>query len=192
LFRVSGIYAVGAASLARVEYTSARAAALPWHYWDVIGFYFWLPIPGLHAALNYRKRPKNLITLSGRSGWELIQPRGTEKMPNEASVPDIPEMDEDVGLFERVTWAKNVLGLGESATLSQITSRSRDLLKKWHPDHCPEDPEGCHRLTKQILLAREILDGYCSQYQFSFEQKEVEKYLSPQEWFMKRFGDEKF
>ncbi len=104
----------------------------------------------------------------------------------------IEDIKEDAGLFERITWARKVLGLGESATLSQIIGNSRELLKIWHPDHCSEAPDTCHRITKKILKAREILDGYCAQYQFSFVRDEVDKYLSPQEWFSKRFGDVAF
>ena len=29
---------------------------------------------------------------------------------------------------------------------------------------------------------------YCQLYQFSFKEKEVNKYISPEEWWFKRFG----
>ncbi|MBF0194258.1 MAG: J domain-containing protein [Magnetococcales bacterium] len=105
------------------------------------------------------------------------------------SLPNIKNLSDDAGYFERITWAREVMGLGESATLSEINDKSRDLLKKWHPDTSNVDSKTSHHLIKQILQARDILDGYCAQYKFSFSQKEVEKYLSPREWFIKRFGD---
>jgi hypothetical protein len=102
------------------------------------------------------------------------------------------DINEDSGLVEQITWARNVLGLGETATLSEINGNCQNLLKKWHPDISKDDPAICNKVTKQILQAREILDVYCSQYKFSFSKQEVEKYLSPREWLIKRFEDEMF
>jgi hypothetical protein len=84
--------------------------------------------------------------------------------------------------------AKKILNLPDHATMAQIKSRYRELLKQWHPDKNQTDADQCHDMTQKITAAYQIILRYCDQYAYSFERQEVEKYLSPEEWWMDRFG----
>lgn len=94
------------------------------------------------------------------------------------------------GLFQRISEARQTLGLGEEATLPEINGRIKTLLKQWHPDCCGEERERCTEMTRRILESAELIRSYCTHYRFSFRIEEVEKYLSPEEWWHKRFGTE--
>ncbi|MEO5340426.1 MAG: J domain-containing protein [Magnetococcus sp. MYC-9] len=93
-------------------------------------------------------------------------------------------------LYDRITSARHILGLEEEATLADIEAQIKTLLKKWHPDRCVEQPERCTEMTQQILEAAQLIRSYCANYRFSFREEEVDNYLSPEEWWEKRFGDE--
>lgn len=98
----------------------------------------------------------------------------------------------DPGMFERITAAREILGLGEEATLPEINARLKTLVKRWHPDCCGEEAEHCAEMTRRILDAADTIRAYCANYRFSFRSEEVEKYLSPAEWMEQRFGGEPF
>lgn len=92
------------------------------------------------------------------------------------------------GLYQRITSARAVLGVPEEAAWGEIEGRFKALLKEWHPDHGRAPPEECHRRTQSILEAYRVMREYCTGYRFVFTRQEVEKYLSPEEWWVKRFG----
>ncbi|MEO5346325.1 MAG: J domain-containing protein [Magnetococcus sp. YQC-9] len=91
-------------------------------------------------------------------------------------------------LIQRIYAAREILGIGEEATLAEIEARVKVLLKRWHPDRCPDDPEQCAQKTREILAATKTLRHYCAHYRYSFRVEEVEKHLSPAEWMEQRFG----
>ncbi|MBF0180587.1 MAG: J domain-containing protein [Magnetococcales bacterium] len=91
-------------------------------------------------------------------------------------------------LMQRITEAREILGLGEEATLSEIDARVKRLLKRWHPDVNVGDVEQSTVMTRRILEATETIRAYCAHYRYSFRAEEVEKYLSPAEWMERRFG----
>ena len=82
-----------------------------------------------------------------------------------------------------------VLGLAETATMAEIKHHYRSLMAKWHPDRCEEDPETCRAKTEEIMQAYRVIKEYCDNYQFSFARGEVEKHLSPEEWWLRQFGN---
>jgi len=45
-------------------------------------------------------------------------------------------------------------------------------------------------MTKKIIEAYKVIISYCEQYKYSFEEDEVKKYLSDEEWWFERFGDD--
>lgn len=91
--------------------------------------------------------------------------------------------------YREITDAREVLGLPERATLKQIKSHYRMLLEKWHPDRSGDDTEKCQEMTRRIILAYRTIVDYCSDYQYSFEEDEIKKNLSPEDWLIERFGD---
>ena len=90
--------------------------------------------------------------------------------------------------YDKIAWARNILDLAESATMQEIKDNYRQLIHRWHPDKCRGDQKTCLEMTDKIIQAHKIIINYCSQYKFSFERNEVEKYLSAQEWWLKKFG----
>ncbi|MEO5369505.1 MAG: J domain-containing protein [Magnetococcus sp. DMHC-1] len=93
------------------------------------------------------------------------------------------------GYYEQITQARLILGLGEDVTLAEIETRSRELLMQWHPDHAQGDTALCHEKTLAILDAVQTIKTYCANYRYSLSRAEVEKYLSMEEWWLKRFGE---
>ncbi|GAB0058116.1 hypothetical protein SIID45300_02460 [Candidatus Magnetaquicoccaceae bacterium FCR-1] len=91
-------------------------------------------------------------------------------------------------LMQRITEAREILGLGEEATQAEIEARAKALLKRWHPDKNAEDLEQSTAMTQRILDALETIRDYCARYRYSFCVEEVEKYLSPAEWMERHFG----
>lgn len=93
-----------------------------------------------------------------------------------------------VGKYEEISAALRVLGLYDSATVKEMKSRYRELLREWHPDLCRENETVRSEKTIEIITAYKVIMEYCEQYRFSFTREEVEKYLSPEELWEKQFG----
>ncbi|MBN2124052.1 MAG: J domain-containing protein [Deltaproteobacteria bacterium] len=93
-----------------------------------------------------------------------------------------------MSLYERITRARELLELPERATLKQIRSNYRRLVRKWHPDRCTDDPEKSKEMTARIIDAHRVIMDYCNHYRYSFSREEAAKYLSPDEWWRERFG----
>jgi len=92
--------------------------------------------------------------------------------------------------YQEITEARKLLELPEHATMDEIKAQYRELLGRWHPDTCSQDKDLCLEMTKKLIAAYEVIIAYCSQYRYSFTRDAVSKYLSGQEWWMKRFGDD--
>jgi DnaJ-class molecular chaperone len=92
--------------------------------------------------------------------------------------------------YDKIVWARNIMDLAESATMQEIKDNYRKMIHRWHPDKCREDQKICREMTNKIIQAYKIIIDYCSRYKFSFTQKEVEKYLSADEWWFKKFGSD--
>ena len=93
-----------------------------------------------------------------------------------------------MGKYEEITKALQILGLYESATLKDIKNNYKNLLKAWHPDLHKENEEICKEKTIEIIDAYRIIMDYCDNYKFSFSKEEIEKYMSPEEFWVKQFG----
>jgi preprotein translocase subunit Sec63 len=90
--------------------------------------------------------------------------------------------------YQKITGARQLLMLPESATMEQIKSNYRLLLSKWHPDKSIENQEQCNEMTHKIVAAYQMILAYCNQYPYSFSEKVVNRHLSPEEWWFERFG----
>ncbi|MBN2297983.1 MAG: J domain-containing protein [Deltaproteobacteria bacterium] len=92
--------------------------------------------------------------------------------------------------YREITEARRLLQLPEYATMEEIKDQYRQLLNRWHPDKCTHDKDRCKEMTTKIIAAYEIITAYCSRYKYSFSREEVAKYLSGQDWWLERFGDD--
>ncbi len=95
-----------------------------------------------------------------------------------------------MGLYEEITKARQILDIPEQASISTVTQKYKDLLKKWHPDRCGEDKRLCEEKTRDILYAGKLLINYCNQYPVSFSRDDVDRLISPEEFWNKKFGND--
>ena len=92
--------------------------------------------------------------------------------------------------YQKITEARQLLELPESATMEQIKSSYRTMLSKWHPDKSVENQKQCNEMTQKIVAAYQMILAYCNQYQYSFSEDVVNRHLSPEEWWFERFGND--
>jgi DnaJ-class molecular chaperone len=82
--------------------------------------------------------------------------------------------------------ALRVMGLGESATLREIKSRHKELVKRHHPDTGnTNEPE----MIRKVNAAYQIVLDYVTAYHFSFAQEEFYK-QNPEERLWQQFADD--
>jgi len=86
--------------------------------------------------------------------------------------------------------ARELLNLPERASLEEIKSNYRKLIMQWHPDKCIKKKKKCNEMTKKLTAAYKTIILYCNQYKYSFSKEEVERYLSAEDWWFKRFGND--
>lgn len=95
-----------------------------------------------------------------------------------------------MGKYEEITNARHILGLYEFATLKDIKNKYRELIKEWHPDLCKENQDLRKEKTIEIINAYKIIMSYCENYIFSFSKEEIDKYISTDEFWKNKFGDD--
>jgi hypothetical protein len=90
---------------------------------------------------------------------------------------------------ERIAAARRLLGLGETASLTEVREAYRHKAKRHHPDLAPqageEPPVAMHLLTEayQTILA------YCHAYRIPLEPGAGEE-EDDEDWWLKRFGQD--
>ena len=67
--------------------------------------------------------------------------------------------------YQEITEARTLLELAERATMEEIRSNYRRLMRKWHPDHCTGDPEHCRKMAQRLSAAYAVIVAYCNHYQ---------------------------
>jgi DnaJ-class molecular chaperone len=88
--------------------------------------------------------------------------------------------------YKELKMALQVFDLGERATLREIKSRHRQLVKRHHPDAGnADDPEQIRRVNASYRI---LLD-YVTQYQFSFAEEEFYE-QNPEERLRRQFMDD--
>jgi len=82
--------------------------------------------------------------------------------------------------FGEVNEAREVLGLGEEATISEIKGAYREMSKRFHPDKYPGDLEAQKRFEK-MTKAYQMLTDYCHEDQCSFKEADVRGWIDVRE-----------
>lgn len=91
--------------------------------------------------------------------------------------------------FDKLVKAKTLLGLSDKVTLSDIKTRYKNMMRTWHPDKHPDDPDTAHAMSTQINEAYATLLEYCSTYEYNLDENFLkEQTLTPHEWWTKKFG----
>ncbi len=74
--------------------------------------------------------------------------------------------------FADLQEARSILGLGEHATLREIKTRHRELVKRFHPDTGITSDSA---MIRRINAAYRVVQDYITGYQFSFAEGEFYK-----------------
>ncbi|OEU72530.1 MAG: molecular chaperone DnaJ [Desulfuromonadales bacterium C00003107] len=82
--------------------------------------------------------------------------------------------------------ALKVFGLGERATLKEIKTRHRVLVKRYHPDG---GEIGALQVIQEVNAAYKLLLDYVGAYSFSFAEAEFYEQC-PEERLRQQFGDD--
>ncbi|MBE1425942.1 curved DNA-binding protein CbpA [Desulfomicrobium macestii] len=92
--------------------------------------------------------------------------------------------------YKELIAAKAVLELPDRASLGEIRTSYISLLKRWHPDTCTEGKEKCSEMTQRIVSAYRTVCAYCEAYEYSFDDQELRRHLSNEEWWLEKFGED--
>ena len=90
--------------------------------------------------------------------------------------------------YQELRAARILLELDETADLKSIKTNCHRLLAQWHPDKCTRGLQVCHKKTKQIIAAYNMLTDYCQTYRYSFTETAVKRHLTAEQWWSERFG----
>ncbi|MGI6656819.1 MAG: J domain-containing protein [Desulfobulbus sp.] len=98
--------------------------------------------------------------------------------------------------WQAVEQAREILQLGERATLGEMKRAYHRLSKHYHPD-AADSPEGAGEQMYRLNAAYETLMRYCHSYRFPLRRDQVmaaaeHDLLDPQEWWQARFTDNPF
>jgi curved DNA-binding protein CbpA len=93
-----------------------------------------------------------------------------------------------MGKYDEITEARKILGLNSEETLKEIKRKINALIKKWHPDISKIKGDDPTKKSITLLKAKKIIMDYCENYKISFSEQEINKYLSPEELWAKKFG----
>jgi DnaJ-class molecular chaperone len=88
--------------------------------------------------------------------------------------------------FDDLNQARQLFGLPERATLREIKSRHRALVKRFHPD---QGERGDHEQMRQVNAAYRLLIDYCTGYRFSFTRDEFFE-QNPEERLREQFAQD--
>lgn len=80
-----------------------------------------------------------------------------------------------------------LFGISSRASLTEIKTKHKSLVKKYHPDKGCNDPEK----IQQINAAYTVLLTYCSSYRFSFDHSEFMEQC-PEERLREQFANDSF
>ncbi|MEN8141977.1 MAG: J domain-containing protein [Thermodesulfobacteriota bacterium] len=89
---------------------------------------------------------------------------------------------------EKITAARDLLCLGESATLEEIKKAYREQAKKHHPDTA-QTKSGNDVEMHALTDAYQTLLDYCAGYRFPLALDELET-EDDEDWWMNRFGND--
>jgi len=90
--------------------------------------------------------------------------------------------------FNEIEEARQLLGLGEAATLKEIKTAYRKLAHRHHPDKQNEDDNPENETMKRLNLAYHLLTDYCNEYKYSFREEAVAR-TYPQEEYLRTFKE---
>jgi hypothetical protein len=90
--------------------------------------------------------------------------------------------------WQDVFEAKELLGLGERATLGEIKRSYRRKCKEYHPDLVGDD-KAKGDVMRKLTRAYDVLMKHYNQFRIPLVPRDGEV-LEPEDWWMDRFGQD--
>ncbi len=91
-------------------------------------------------------------------------------------------------LYERITTARQILGIPEDATMETIKNAFREKILLWHPDKCREPSEDCRRKATELIDSYKLIVDFCNHYQYSFSRQTIEAHAPYEEIWFRLYG----
>ncbi|MBW1636553.1 MAG: J domain-containing protein [Deltaproteobacteria bacterium] len=91
--------------------------------------------------------------------------------------------------WQKILEAKQLLGLGDSATLAEIKHVFRSCSRQYHPDLAGNTRENRKKM-QQINEAYQAILIYCTNFSFPLVFNEQDLEMDDEEWWMSRFGQD--
>ena len=88
--------------------------------------------------------------------------------------------------YNELQEAIRVLGVGERASIGEIKTRHRVLVKRYHPDACNNSDQ---EMIRKVNAAYRVVLDYVSEYRFSFAEQEFYD-QNPEERIWRQFADD--
>jgi DnaJ-class molecular chaperone len=89
--------------------------------------------------------------------------------------------------FEEIDKARNLLSLGDAATLEEIKQAYRQKAFRHHPDRGGEGEGQDEEMMKELNWAYKLLVEYCTHYRYSFREEDVAKAYPYDEYLRKYY-----
>jgi DnaJ-class molecular chaperone len=90
--------------------------------------------------------------------------------------------------FNEIEEARQLLGLGETATLKEIKRAYRTLAHRHHPDKQSGGESAGSEDMKRLNRAYKLLTDYCNEYKYSFRKEDVAR-TYPQDEYLRTFKE---
>lgn len=90
--------------------------------------------------------------------------------------------------YNEIEEARQLLGLGETATLQEIKRAYRALAHRHHPDKLSGADNTENETMKQLNRAYKLLMEYCNEYKYSFKKEDVAR-TYPQDEYLRTFKE---
>jgi hypothetical protein len=95
---------------------------------------------------------------------------------------------EAVANFDEIDRARQLLGLGDRATLKAIKHAYRLKSFQYHPDTGKTGPQG-DNMMKELNWAYRLLIEYCNNYSYSFKEEDIVSTYPYDEYLRKHYYD---
>ena len=92
--------------------------------------------------------------------------------------------------WQKIITAKELLQLGDKASLLEIKAAYRWLSKRYHPDRQHEDNEAANPSMQEINAAYAVLLDYCTNFRFPLILNDETQPLDDEDWWLSRFGED--
>ncbi len=90
--------------------------------------------------------------------------------------------------FNEIEEARQLLGLGETATLKEIKRAYRTLAHRHHPDKQSGGESAGSENMKRLNRAYNLLMEYCNEYKYSFKKEDVAR-TYPKDEYLRTFKE---